>query len=125
MKPHKVVSSGNHSLTIVEATTLMGIRRSILQEEMAQQVKQDDDPALIYLKRIAYPDLVSAVGESQGFEHWPPSFAKFIQLPDRLVSQWEKAVYEINPHWQPGYDLTPPEEKKEPTSASSAGSAGN
>lgn len=112
------VEFGGYSVTVSEATALMGMRHSILREEMALQVGKEDDPALIYLRRIYYPALVSAVKEQSGFAHWPIPFEDFLELPDQLAGQWERAVWELNPHWQPGYDPNSNEEKKDSTNAS-------
>lgn len=121
MKPPKTISQNGYSVTVVEATALMGMRHSILQEEMAEQIKPDDDTALIYLKRIYYPALISAVGKHSGFSQWPISIEDFLELPDSFAAQWERTVWQLNPHWQPGYDPDTPQEKKELTSDSSAG----
>jgi len=125
MKPPKTISQNGYTVTIVEAIAYMGMRHSILREEMAEQIKPDDDQALIYLKRIYYPALISAVTEQSGFSVWPIPFEEFIQLPDSFAARWERAVWQLNPHWQPGYDPDTPQEKKEPTSDSSAGSVTN
>lgn len=120
MKPltrqSKTVESGACSVCVSEATALQGMRHTILREEMASRVNEGDDSALVYLKRIFYPALISAVTDYSGFEFWPISFEDFLELPDSFVGEWERATYELNPHWQPGYEPSKPEEKKLSTS---------
>lgn len=112
----KTVEYGAYSVSVAEATALQGMRHTILKDDMISRVSEDDDPALIYLKRIFYPALISAVVEHSGFEFWPISFEEFLKLPDSFVVEWERATYDLNPHWQPGYQPAKPEEKKEPIS---------
>lgn len=107
-------------LTVSEAGVLQGIRRSILQEQA--KLDEGDDQAILYIKRIFYPDLIAATLSQSGFDNWPLSLADFMQVPDQLALKWENAVYELNPHWRPGWE-DEQQEKKASTSDSSNGSS--
>lgn len=99
------------SVTIAEATVLIGMRRTRLRVAAGETTETDIDLRILHL--MTYPDLIAAVVEQSGLE-WPLSFDDFCQLPDKFVSQWEQAVYSLNPHWLPDYGET--QEKKQPTS---------
>jgi hypothetical protein len=99
----------NVTLEIGAATALMGMERSVL---MAEAQKAENEPrALQILHRAVYPDLVACVLEADGLD-WPLGFEAFAQLPDELVARWERACYQANPHWAPGYQLEDDAEKK-------------
>jgi len=52
---------------------------------------------------------VAGTAEVEGLE-WPMTFVEFLELPERVVDAWLEAVYELNPHWRPGW--AEKEEKK-------------
>lgn len=109
------IQHGNFNLTLSEATTLMGMRRTMLQVQMQKALEGDEAQRILQV--ITYPDLVGAVVKTEGFAAWPISFADFCDLPEQFTTRWEQAVYELNPHWSPGYDDA--EEKKEPMTSAS------
>lgn len=96
------------SLTISEATILIGMKRARLRVEGARV--EDEDPDIHLARSFYYPDLVAPVVDSVGID-WPPDFETFIELPDDLAAQWEAAVYRLNPHWRAA-PLDEAEEKK-------------
>lgn len=98
-------------LTVSEATTLIGLRRTRLKVDQSKIEEGDPDRAL--LRVFTYPDLVAPVVETSGLD-WPLDFESFAGLPEQLVILWEAAVYRLNPHWLPaGGD--PQEKKVDPT----------
>lgn len=104
------IAHGNYNLTVSEANVLSGMRRSVLKAKVENNPADDD--AVRILRFLTYPDLISAVTENSGFEHWPPTFEQFLELPEALAEKWERAVYELNPHWRAGEDEQTSEEKK-------------
>lgn len=102
----KTVEHQQYSVTVQEASGLMGMRRSILREHafVADEVDPkklkpvDDDEATHILRLISYPDYVACLTASQGLPD-PLTFEAFIQLPDQFLDLWGRAVYELNPHW--------------------------
>ena len=114
MKTEKI-ELGKYKITVAEATTLMGMRRTMLRLDGAEKSKDIDDDALRILQSITYPDLIATVTENKGFTEWPISFEAFLDLPERLTGKWEDAVYRLNPHWLPGFEE---QEKKMPSGSS-------
>lgn len=92
------VQYGEITLTVSEATTLIGMKRS----RMGVEASGSTDPSIDrqILARITYPDLIAPLVDIQGMEI--PNFEEFLLLPEPLIIQWEKAVYGLNPHWTPG-----------------------
>jgi hypothetical protein len=39
--------------------------------------------------------------------------AQFSALPAEIVEEWLSAVYELNPRWEPGYEMTAPGPEQE------------
>lgn len=101
------------TLEIGPATALMGMERSLLKAE-ANAIEGESRPAQV-LHRYLYPDLAACVVQAEGLP-WPISFEEFSQLPDELVARWERACYQANPHWEPGYQSEEEAEKKAPSS---------
>jgi len=93
------VAHGDLSVTVTEATALVGMRRTRLKLEAHQADEQDVDRR--WLHELTYADLVACVVASDGFDPWPPVFDDFVELPDAFVVRWETAVYDLNPHWLP------------------------
>lgn len=85
-------------LTVQRATIRVGIKRTRLQIEAEKII--DDDWGLHVLRRHTYPDLIAATIEAKGIS-WPLSFGDYLGLPEPLGVAWERAVYELNPHWLP------------------------
>lgn len=111
--------SDGRTITIVvqAATALLGMRRSRL---IGEALRATDDDADVRLWRLAYPDFVAATVQVEGLD-WPLPFEQFIALPDNLVGQWERAIYECNPHWrpQPVGEEADGAKKKSPTGSTS------
>ena len=88
-----------YDLTVSEATVALGVERQRLR---AVAGLDDTRPLELQLLAIAtYPDCIGAVVEQAGFDTWPVSFEAFLDLPEKLVADWEAAVYDLNPHWYP------------------------
>jgi len=113
-------------LTVTRASTLTGTRRSILiynaLEEMrkAKADGQEPDDAIMVLKTSTFPSIVAGTKQAEGIP-WPLSFDQFCELPDTLVYQWERAIFDLNPHWNPAGDIETEkaeQEKKASTSTS-------
>ncbi len=115
----RTIQHGSLSATVSQATTLMGMRRTLLQLEAQKAEAPEDDEALRILRTVIYPDLAAAMVGSEGFDL---NFEGFCALPDKFVAKWEEAAYALNPHWQPGYSEA--EEKKEPMTSASASPTG-
>jgi hypothetical protein len=114
----ETIKYGDYKITVGEATTLQGMRRTSWRLQNNEKYQDSPDDAIKILSFFTYPDLMAAVVDSEGFgDLWPISFDVFLTLPDRLVMQWEQAVYRLNPHWTPGNEE---EEKKQ-----QSGSTGN
>jgi hypothetical protein len=96
-------------LTVRASTVSIGMHRTLLMDEAFEQENKLGklDPGNIkdLSRRIAhvkiYPSLIAATVEAEGFEHWPPTFEEFCELPEGLEALWEGAVYELNSHWLP------------------------
>lgn len=95
------------TLTISEATALIGMRRTRLIIEARATDEADVDRK--FLHERVYPDVIAPVIAHTGYEEWPPDFEDFINFPDVFIADWEETVYALNPHWLPGG------EKKAPT----------
>lgn len=105
---------GDVELTVTEATVLIGIKRTRLKAEGLEVNEEDIDRRL--LRMFTYPDLMAATVEAAGIP-WPLDFEDFLALPDRLVSQWERLLYQLNPHWLPPREEDEGiDQKKAPTS---------
>lgn len=111
----ETVSAGRYSVEVGEATLLMGMQRTRLKIEGNQAEETDIDRRILRL--VIYPDLVAATREAEGFEQWPPDFETFLELPEAFASQWEQAVYLLNPHWLPGQVETGDSDKKKQPSS--------
>lgn len=98
-------------LTIMRATALIGMQRSIQIMRGMDEVKENPDEAVRVLRTVTYPDLISCTVAAEGLE-WPITFEAFLQLPDELVGKWETVVYEVNPHWNPAGTAVEEQEKK-------------
>lgn len=113
-------------LTVTRATTLTGTRRSILIYKALEEVQKDiqkanedgrEEPedAIKVLKTSTYPTIVAGTKQVEGIP-WPLSFDEFCELPDSLVFEWENAIFELNPHWNPAGNIEAEQEKKVSTS---------
>lgn len=118
MRTEQLPYSDEHitaSLAISEANVLIGTRRARLKYQASQEIEPDPDKAILRL--FTYPDLIAATSGTitldgneiavapvkVNFDE-PPyglSFETFLTLPDKLVSDWENLVYQLNAHWLP------------------------
>lgn len=100
------------TIEIQRATARIGTKRSVMAYRAAAQAAEDPEEVAV-LRTITYPDLTAPVQQASGtletpsgkvvdFSAWPIAFEDFLELPDDLIWAWEKAVYEVNPHWNPG-----------------------
>ena len=102
----ETVEYGGISVTVSEATALMGMRRQLLRNEAFQPDAKDakkqapvqQDEAAHILRLVSYPDYVSCLVQSQGLPD-PLTFEAFLELPDALLERWGMLVYTLNPHW--------------------------
>lgn len=115
----RTIEHGDIKLTVSQATVLIGMKRTRLKLE-AQQA-EETDPDRHILRLLTFPDVISATVQAEGLE-WPLDFETFLGLPDSLEGKWEEAVYDLNPHWLPGYDETA--EKKLPSQSSGGSPSG-
>jgi hypothetical protein len=102
-------------LTISAASVLVGMKRSRLRIEGEKTDEKDQDKRI--LLRYTYPDLIAPVIEATVLidgkdQSWPISFDTFLELPDRLVYEWEEIAYGLNPHWLPKPKEEEPEDPK-------------
>lgn len=101
-----------YSVTLRSATAEMGMRMTLLEEvakKEAPEIKDYDNLALLasrLTQTLLFPKLVACVVANEGFEQWPPTYEQFRNLPDKFVGEWERATYELNPHWVPHINLT-------------------
>jgi hypothetical protein len=115
------------SVTVGEATTLIGMRRTRMRYEAGQAEKAlrdanaggTPDPDESILRLVTYPDLVAPIVEIDiNGEHDTPGLSQFMELPETFVMEWENAVYELNGHWLPR-SREGDDEKKAPTISTS------
>ena len=69
MKSHKISLNG-YEVVVSEANALTGLRRNLMRAQ-AFEIEEDDEARRI-LRRLYYPDFVSATTEHTGFADWPP-----------------------------------------------------
>lgn len=96
-------------LVVRSATVQIGMKRTLIAEQARKEENERgelpegdiDELSRRILHTIIYPSLIAATVEHEGLD-WPLSFEAFRELPEKLESQWELAVYELNEHWRPG-----------------------
>lgn len=110
----RTIEHNDFKLTVSEATTLIGMKRTRLKVEATNAGETDVDRHLLRL--YPYSDLVAATVAAEGLP-WPLDFESFLALPEQLVAEWEEAVYGLNPHWLP--QQSDEQEKKQLTPQSS------
>lgn len=115
-------------LTVNRATTIMGTRRSIMVYKAMSEIRGETeagnapDEAVMVLKTSTYPALITATTDATGIP-WPLPFADFLELPEALVYEWEQAVFELNPHWNPAGEIGGEQEQEKKASKSTAESS--
>lgn len=105
-------------LVVARANIQAGMTRTRLQVVSDAQPDEDQDVQL--LRRFTYPDVIAATVEAEGIP-WPLSFEDYLALPERLGVMWEQAVYDLNPHWVPGWEERAEAEKKASATPSTGG----
>lgn len=108
----------NVRLVVTRVDIRAGMIRTRLQLQADAEPSNDQDVQL--LKRFTYPDLIAATTEASGIP-WPLSFDDYLHLPERLGLLWERAVYDLNPHWVPGWEERVAAEKKASATPSTDG----
>jgi len=122
-------------VTVAEATVLQGIKRMQLRASgnaIAIQEMDDGIPdasARALLRRYIYPDMVAGTIEFKGIWNeveleWPIDFELLLTLPFKFQSNWENAVYEVNPYWIPG-EPDPKESDESPTTSTNDSPTGS
>lgn len=116
-------------ITVRQATVLDGMRRAILEIEAATEslnlVEERYAGYLRFMTSEVYPSCMASIEEIENGEDAKKklskdmSFSEFADLPDALFQQWQKVVYELNPHWVYRRPETPEGEEKEPTNSES------
>lgn len=93
------------SLLVAKATVRMGMERQLIKQRTRQE--SSGDQAVDLLRFFTWPDIASATVEGEivvNGETTPAvllSFEEWLELPEPLAVQWERAVYDLNPHWLP------------------------
>ena len=116
-RPQIIIEYGDVKITVIEATSMMGMKRSILSWKGFEASKAEGDgvdEVVRIMRSITYPNLIAPVLTAEGkltiydlsgqesevdFSKWPISIEILSLLPDRLTRDWENAVYKLNPHW--------------------------
>jgi len=99
----------NVRLVVARANMQAGMCRTRLQ--LLAESADDDNEDIKLLRRFSYPDVIAATVDVEGIP-WPLSFEDYVQLPERLGLLWERAVYDLNPSWLPGWEERAEAEKK-------------
>lgn len=84
-------------VTVYPATALIGLRRTRISTQQAAIDEPDADRRL--LRCALYPDLIACARVEIDGTETALDFDSFAALPEPLVIEWERAVYEVNPHW--------------------------
>lgn len=96
-------------IVVQAATVLTGMKRSILinraRDELDGREIGDSvgDVATLLVSRFTYPDMLASTVEAEGLDMDGLSLADFLALPEELVDAWMVAVYDLCPHWAPGF----------------------
>jgi hypothetical protein len=106
------------TITVKRATIAMGLRRSVLRDEQMDYLNEHKDAPLEerYIRLTLWPALIAATIAYENM--WAPkSCEEFMELPDNLGELWSSHVFDLNPHWRPGYNSNGKAKKKEKSSA--------
>lgn len=96
----KTITTEDITLTVSEASVMMGTRRGVLRGDAMRTEVENERPEAWLLRVITFPDLVAATTDATGID-WPLTFDDFCDLSETFVNQWTDAVYALNPHWRP------------------------
>jgi hypothetical protein len=92
-------------LEVARATIQTGMERQIIRR--GYRPRADDDQATTLLRLFTWPDVAAATigGEivvgGNLIQTIHLTFEEWLTLPESLAIEWEKAVYDLNPHWLP------------------------
>lgn len=118
------------ALTLSEATGRMGVKRGFLsiQGGEANRIDLEKGDALpidlLFMRRTMYPDLLGAVVAAANIEmpKTPDEFVRMLeQLPETVVTEWNTAVYELNPQWREVDDTEEAQKNEKSAAAISTG----
>ncbi len=109
---------GDAKLTVKRATIAIGLKRSVLRDEQLEYLGEHKDAPLEerYIRLTLWPALKAATVDYQNMPT-PETCEAFMELPDNLGEIWVSHVFELNPHWQPGYNSNGASKKKGKRSA--------
>jgi len=101
-----VIEYGDVKIVLREATAMDGMRRMVLLQSIKLPAEEEEEASgdrltdllTQALLRRSYACCISCVEAIEGME--TPSFEEFGNLPETLVTQWENAALELNPHWK-------------------------
>ena len=114
---------------VSEATSLMGMKRSILVSQAIADIRDEQDleddaklpdnievMARFFLRRHTFPNCLACLLETEGFSA-DLTFEEFVELPDVFVAEWETAALSLNSHWElrTKEEEKAEKEKKEPS----------
>lgn len=111
------------ALKVKTASIAMGVKRSALLQAQHMILREMDPLETVdgvdrvrpeifpewTLRTITYPACVAGTtavrfGEnSKTFDHTKMTVEEFMELPERLVVEWQRNILELNPHWEPAY----------------------
>lgn len=97
-------AEGDKTITISRSTGYIALKRSTLIGEAIEANRNELDMNRVFARRFMYPGAIAATVSCTGFAHWPPTFDEFLDLPERLFSDWLEAVNQLNPHWSDELD---------------------
>jgi hypothetical protein len=115
------------ALTVRASTMRIETKHAYLLEQARRQPVED--PVEAIMQYYAVPDFLACtdgtitIGDkTYAVENVrePLPLAVFADLPKRLADDWNKAVYELNPHWLPVEQVEAKKEAATSTDASSA-----
>ena len=116
-------------ISVRQATVLDGMRRAILDIEASAEsldlVEEKHAGYLRFMVSEVYPSCMASIESIENGEDAEKklskemSFDDFASLPDALFQQWQKVVYDLNPHWVYRRPETKQGEEKEPTDSES------
>lgn len=88
------IERGGVRVSVAQATLEMGLRRAQLRREELGPVA----PERRIWQELTWPDLAVATVAAEGLA-WPLDDDQVWALDDDLLTEWEAAIYRLNPHW--------------------------
>jgi len=112
----RTVEYKDYKVVVAEATVRMGMKHTMLVSEGVRRDATEKDEVIDKLIAVyTYSACIAATVEHDGFKEWPVPLEDFLLFPEGFVVDWERAAYELNPHWMP---TAPEEEDTEPKNPS-------